>query len=284
MLGTGYQQEVALEKLYMDVAEYNQMIHVPSAGPDARGPGRAPRPGPADVARTSRCPPTSRWPTPTPNPWDAPAPAVIKPTAPIFLPPPGIPRAEDLERRHDVLERWRARSSCWSAPAPSAPGTRSWTSADVLGSPIVKTLPGKAVVPDDHPLTIGGIGLLGHRAVRRGDGDVRHPVHGRDQLPVHQVPARARPGHGGPDRGRSRPGRQPHRHRCPADRRRQGVPGRACPAPRAPGGPSVPRRRRRRPWPDGGSGWRRSRRSTAIRSNPSTSCARSTGWPPTMPS
>ncbi|MGH8995800.1 MAG: thiamine pyrophosphate-binding protein, partial [Acidimicrobiales bacterium] len=29
MLGTGYQQEVALERLYMDVAEYNQMIHVP---------------------------------------------------------------------------------------------------------------------------------------------------------------------------------------------------------------------------------------------------------------
>src|ERR1700722_3895504 len=29
MLGTGYQQEVALEKLFMDVAEYDQMIHVP---------------------------------------------------------------------------------------------------------------------------------------------------------------------------------------------------------------------------------------------------------------
>src|SRR6202034_4762252 len=33
--------------------------------------------------------------------------------------------------------------------------------AERLGSPIIKTLPGKAVVPDDHPLTIGGIGLLG---------------------------------------------------------------------------------------------------------------------------
>jgi pyruvate dehydrogenase (quinone)/pyruvate oxidase len=33
--------------------------------------------------------------------------------------------------------------------------------AERLASPIVKTLPGKAVVPDDHPLTIGGIGLLG---------------------------------------------------------------------------------------------------------------------------
>ena len=35
--------------------------------------------------------------------------------------------------------------------------------AELLASPIVKTLPGKAAVPDDHPLTTGGIGLLGTR-------------------------------------------------------------------------------------------------------------------------
>jgi pyruvate dehydrogenase (quinone) len=33
--------------------------------------------------------------------------------------------------------------------------------ANALGAPIVKSLPGKAVVPDDHPLTTGGLGLLG---------------------------------------------------------------------------------------------------------------------------
>src|SRR5579871_4547808 len=33
MLGTGYQQEVALDRLYLDVAEYNQMIHVPTQVP-----------------------------------------------------------------------------------------------------------------------------------------------------------------------------------------------------------------------------------------------------------
>ena len=41
------------------------------------------------------------------------------------------------------------------------PGRGPRPVADVLASPIVKTLPGKAAVPDDHPLTIGGIGLLG---------------------------------------------------------------------------------------------------------------------------
>ncbi|HEX8138196.1 MAG TPA: thiamine pyrophosphate-dependent enzyme [Pyrinomonadaceae bacterium] len=33
--------------------------------------------------------------------------------------------------------------------------------AELLGAPIVKALLGKAVVPDDHPLTTGGLGLLG---------------------------------------------------------------------------------------------------------------------------
>jgi len=33
--------------------------------------------------------------------------------------------------------------------------------AELLGAPVVKALLGKAVLPDDHPLTTGGIGLLG---------------------------------------------------------------------------------------------------------------------------
>ena len=35
--------------------------------------------------------------------------------------------------------------------------------AGQLGAPVVKTLPGKAVIPDDSPYAIGGIGLLGTR-------------------------------------------------------------------------------------------------------------------------
>jgi pyruvate dehydrogenase (quinone) len=35
--------------------------------------------------------------------------------------------------------------------------------AEALGAPIVKTLSGKAAVPDDSPYTTGGIGLLGTR-------------------------------------------------------------------------------------------------------------------------
>jgi pyruvate dehydrogenase (quinone) len=45
--------------------------------------------------------------------------------------------------------------------------------AELLGAPIVKALLGKDVVPDDHPLTLGGVGLLGtrpsHEAFERCD-------------------------------------------------------------------------------------------------------------------
>ena len=34
---------------------------------------------------------------------------------------------------------------------------------EVLAAPVVKTLSGKAVIPDDSPYTTGGIGLLGTR-------------------------------------------------------------------------------------------------------------------------
>lgn len=36
--------------------------------------------------------------------------------------------------------------------------------ADLLGAPVIKALLGKGLLPDDHPLTTGGIGLLGTRA------------------------------------------------------------------------------------------------------------------------
>ena len=159
MLGTGYQQEVALEKLYMDVAEYNQMIHVPAQVPTLvdlavrhalgrRTVGHLTMPTDVQIADADA------------EPYAAPAPATIKPTAPIFLPAPGAPRPADLDSAADVLNRGTKVVMLVGAGALHA-GTRCWPPPSDSASPIVKTLPGKAVVPDDDPLTIGGIGLLG---------------------------------------------------------------------------------------------------------------------------
>jgi len=162
MLGTGYQQEVALEKLYMDVSVYNEMIRVPSQVPTLvdlavrhalarRGVSHLTIPTDVQIAEAGS------------NPWDAPAPAVIMPTAPIYLEPSGIPSQADLDAAARILNDGTKIVMLVGAGALHA-RDEVLAVADSLGSPIVKTLSGKAAVPDDHPLTIGGIGLLGTAA------------------------------------------------------------------------------------------------------------------------
>src|SRR5207249_2494897 len=73
-----------------------------------------------------------------------------------------VPDAADLQRAAEVLNR---SEKIVMLAGVGALGARPelLAVADLLASPIVKTLPGKAVVPDNHPLTTGGIGLLGTR-------------------------------------------------------------------------------------------------------------------------
>ena len=159
MLGTGYQQEVALEKLFIDVAEYNEMIHVPAQLPTLldiairhamtrRGVAHLTIPTDIQIADAGA------------NPWSAPAPAVNQPTAPIYLPASGLPRQEDVLAAAHVLNAGSKVVMLVGAGALGA-GDEVLQTAERLGSPVVKTLPGKAVIPDDHPLCVGGIGLLG---------------------------------------------------------------------------------------------------------------------------
>src|SRR5579862_7310314 len=97
MLGTGYQQEVNLDRLFMDVAHYNQMVHSPVqvttlvdlAVRNAlahRTVSHLTMPTDVQIADAEM------------NPYGAPAPAVIKPTAAVYLPPAGVPRHGDLQR------------------------------------------------------------------------------------------------------------------------------------------------------------------------------------------
>src|SRR5207249_7229213 len=73
-----------------------------------------------------------------------------------------VPDAADLQRAAEVLNR---SEKIVMLAGVGALGARPelLAVADLLASPIVKTLPGKAAVPDNHPLTTGGIGLLGTR-------------------------------------------------------------------------------------------------------------------------
>lgn len=96
-------------------------------------------------------------------PYPGVAPARLPVTAPVFAAPPGQPRQADLERAAALLNKGEDVVMLVGAGALHA-RDEVLAAADLLASPIVKTLPGKAVVPDDHPFTTGGVGLLGTRA------------------------------------------------------------------------------------------------------------------------
>ena len=159
MLGTGYQQEVALEKLFIDVAEYNESVRNPASittlvdlalrhSLARRTVSHLTFPTDIQLAEAGS------------NPWSSPAPAVVKPTAPIYMAPSGLPDPSQLDAAASLLNAGTKVTMLVGAGARHA-GNEVVAVAEALGSPIVKTLSGKAAVPDDHPLTVGGIGLLG---------------------------------------------------------------------------------------------------------------------------
>src|SRR6201987_574449 len=102
LLGTGYQQEVALHKVYADVAEYDMMISNPVQIPAVtdlairtayarRGVAHITVPNDIQVADAGA------------DPWQHVAPASTPKTSAVYLPPPGLPSAQDLQRLADFL-------------------------------------------------------------------------------------------------------------------------------------------------------------------------------------
>jgi len=80
----------------------------------------------------------------------------------IFAHRSGLPSSEELKRAAAVLNDGRKVAILAGQGALRA-GDELVTVAEKLGAPIIKALLGKACVPDDSPYTTGGIGLLGTR-------------------------------------------------------------------------------------------------------------------------
>jgi len=161
-LGTGFQQEVHLERLFEDVADYNAMVQVPVSIPTL-----------VDIAvRTALSrravshitfPVDVQEAEPEAMPFEGGLGIARAPlTAPTYLPPRVAPAGEDLRRAAGLLNEGERVAMLAGAGALGA-REEILAAADLLAAPIVKTLPGKAAVPDDHPLTTGGLGLLGTR-------------------------------------------------------------------------------------------------------------------------
>ncbi len=161
-LGTFFQQEVHLDRVFMDLAEYNAMVTVPVSIPTL-----------VDVAvRTSvsrrtvshiTFPVDIQEADPELVPFEGGLGTARPPeTAPTYNEPIVVPHEDDLHRAADVLNDGSRVVMLVGAGAMHA-RDEVLAVGDVLGAPIVKALSGKAVVPDDHPLVTGGLGLLGTR-------------------------------------------------------------------------------------------------------------------------
>jgi pyruvate dehydrogenase (quinone) len=156
LIGTFTQQDVALDKLFMDVANYNERVmngaHMESVADLAIRTALATRGVshitiPVDVqvqevkkGRSERNP------------------VLHTSSVPAFS--EHQPALIDLEHAADILNRGKKIAILAGQGALHATAELEEV-AEVLGAPIIKALLGKAAVPDDSPYTTGGIGLLG---------------------------------------------------------------------------------------------------------------------------
>jgi pyruvate dehydrogenase (quinone) len=161
-LGTGYQQEVHLDRIFMDLCVYDQMFHAPASIPalvDIAVRSALSKKGVAHLT----FPVDMQEADPESSGYEGGLGTSRTPmTNPVFEPPNVMPREEDVRRAADVLNAGRKVVMLVGIGARGA-GEEILEAADLLASPVVKSLSGKQVVPDGHPLVTGGLGLLGTR-------------------------------------------------------------------------------------------------------------------------
>ncbi|GIM48142.1 pyruvate oxidase [Collibacillus ludicampi] len=162
LLGTDFFQEVNLERMFDDVAVYNQRIMSAEQLP-------------AVVNQAIRMAYTKRGVAVLPFPDEIPrfeVGAEARFTSSFFTMPELFPREFDLEKAKIVL-RQAERPVILTGKGAKGARDSLIEFADHIAAPIVLTLPAKGVIPDEHPYCIGGLGLIGtkpaYEAMRNAD-------------------------------------------------------------------------------------------------------------------
>lgn len=157
LIHTFTQQDVELDKLFQDVAIYNNRImgpaHVRNVTELAcrsalQGRGVAHITFPVDLQEM------------TLDEDKRSARNVRGHTSSVFARSAGLPDEQALRSAAQLLNEGKKVALLVGAGALGATAELEQV-AELLGAPIIKALLGKAAVPDDSPLTTGGIGLLG---------------------------------------------------------------------------------------------------------------------------
>jgi pyruvate dehydrogenase (quinone) len=157
LIGTHYQQDVDLDKLFMDVAAYNERVmgphHVQNVLDEAIRTALSRR----TVAHVTFPKDIQDWDGSDVTRSSANVKGHSGDLSPAAAP---LPPQGQLQAAADLLNAGKkvvilAGRGCLGARAEIL------EMAERVGGPVIKPLLGKAVVPDDSPYTTGGIGLLG---------------------------------------------------------------------------------------------------------------------------
>ena len=159
LIGTFTQQDVALDKLFMDVCVYNERImgptHVENVAELAcrtalayRGVAHLTFPVDLQEKEVKKRQASKR--------------NIPHHVSDEYAHSAHLPNTGDLERAAEILNSGKKVVILAGRGALDATSELERT-AELLAGPIVKPLLGKAAVPDDSPFTTGGIGLLGTR-------------------------------------------------------------------------------------------------------------------------
>jgi len=156
LIGTHYQQDVDLDKLYIDVAAYNQRVmgpaHVVNVVDEAIKTALARR----AVAHITIPKDIQEWSLDGQRS----SANISKHSVDLFAAAHPIPPSNEIERAAEILNDG-SRVAIVAGRGCLGARDEVLALAEQLGAPIVKPLLGKAVVPDDNAYTTGGIGLLG---------------------------------------------------------------------------------------------------------------------------
>lgn len=151
-IGTDYHQEVDLYTLFKDVAVYNQTVMTPDQMPQLAVHACQTALAERGVAHLSL-------------PVDVAAEKVPHPErrhTPFRVRAHVTPCEPELDEAAEVLEEAEAVTILAGVGCLHARHQLVETAAR-LGAPIIKTLRAKDVLPDEHPMSVGGLGLLGTR-------------------------------------------------------------------------------------------------------------------------
>jgi pyruvate dehydrogenase (quinone) len=157
LIGTHYQQDVDLDKLFIDVAAFNQRImgpaHVQNVVDEAVKVALARR----TVSHITVPKDIQEWTIDNGHRSDA---NVSKHSADLYAPSRSVPPDESLRRAAELINDGK-RVAILAGRGCLGARDEVLQLAEKVGGPIIKPLLGKAVVPDDSEYTTGGIGLLG---------------------------------------------------------------------------------------------------------------------------